>query len=227
MDTSRVKAIAAAAKKGDLGEAGNQFIELILDTGINGAGPFKSADAIAQEASIHASGDIDAAIKRVIKTHMRVVGVSGFATGLGGLGALPIAIPTDVTVFYAQGARMVAAIATLRGYDPASDDVRSAVAVSLVGAFGTEAVAKIGAEVAGKAGVAALKKLPGKVLIEINKKVGFRLITKFGEKGVINLVKVIPVASSAIGAGINVAGIRTIAGYAKRNFPALPPSEEE
>ena len=74
---------------------------------------------------------------------------------------------------------------------------------------------------AGKAGIAALRKAPAKVLIKINQQVGFRLITKFGEKGVINLWKLVPIAASGIGAVVNLTGMQAIAGYAKHNFPQL------
>lgn len=32
-----------------------------------------------------------------------------------------------------------------------------------------------------------VKKIPGTVLTKINQKVGFRFLTKFGEKGIINI----------------------------------------
>ena len=44
---------------------------------------------------------------------------------------------------------------------------------------------------------AMLKKLPGDLVIAINKKVGFRLLTKFGEKGAVSLVKLIPLVGGA------------------------------
>lgn len=37
-----------------------------------------------------------------------------------------------------------------------------------------------------------IKKIPGKVLTQINQKVGFRFITKFGTKGIVNLGKMLP-----------------------------------
>jgi len=40
-----------------------------------------------------------------------------------------------------------------------------------------------------------VEKVPGKVLIEINKRVGFFLLTKADEKGAINLMKGVPVCS--------------------------------
>jgi len=216
-----VVAIARGVKTGNLQEAGLLLIGSILEFGINGKGSFKGASVVANECLRHAAGDVELAIERVIATHSRWVGVSGAVTGFGGFATMPFTIPADITFFYWQAARMVAAIAILRGYDPNSDEVKSMVAVSLIGVAGSEALAKIGIEIGGRVGLAALKKLPGSVLTKINQKVGVRLVTKFGEKGLINLWKVIPVVASGIGAGVNFAGMRAIAGYSKSNFTVI------
>jgi hypothetical protein len=77
----------------------------------------------------------------------------------------------------------------------------------------------MGIKLGEKAAMSALKALPGRVLIEINKKVGFRLLTKFGQKGVINVVKFVPLVGGMIGAGVNVSAMAGVGKYAKRNFP--------
>lgn len=137
---------------------------------------------------------------------------------------MPVAIPADIATFYALCARCVAAIAHVRGYDTSTDEVRSVVLLTLLGAGGAGVAAQAGVELGNKLAFAALKKLPGKALIEINKKVGFRLVTKFGERGVFNLWKGIPLVGGGVGAGINVASMRSIASYARSNFPPQSPS---
>ena len=69
-----------------------------------------------------------------------------------------------------------------------------------------------------KIGTSLLKKVPGSVLTKINQKVGFRLVTKFGEKGVINLVKFVPLIGGIIGAGFDYFGTSAIAKAAKKVF---------
>lgn len=98
------------------------------------------------------------------------------------------------------------------------------VLISLLGSSGAALLSQAGVEVAQKSALSALRKLPGRTLIEINKKVGFRLITKFGERGVINLGKLIPLAGAPVGAGFNIATMSSVATYAKRNFPAAASS---
>lgn len=93
------------------------------------------------------------------------------------------------------------------------------VLISLLSSSGAALLSEMGVQVAQKSALAAPKKLPGRTLIEINKKVGFRLITKFGEKGVINLGKLVPLAGAPVGAGVNIVTMNSVATYAKRNFP--------
>lgn len=62
----------------------SKLLNTILEKGIHGAGPFKSAQAVADEALRNAGGDAEKAIERVIRNHSRMVGTSGFASGLGG-----------------------------------------------------------------------------------------------------------------------------------------------
>ena len=63
-----------------------------------------------------------------------------------------------------------------------------------------------------------IKKIPGEVLKKINQAVGFRLVTKFGQKGVVNLGKMIPVAGALIGAGVDTISTQVIANHALSVF---------
>lgn len=193
------------------------FVNKVLATGVDGLGPYKSAAQIAEEV-LHHYGDVDAAIIHLIKIHRRYAGTSGFATGVGGLPTMPLTLPTDVAVFYMLSARMAAAIAILRGHDINSEEVRSAVLLSLLGANASTVMRRVGVEVGKKTTIVALRRLPGRVLIEINKKVGFRLLSKFGTTASINLVKGVPLIGGGVGAGVNIVAINQIARYARTTF---------
>ncbi|TDL07029.1 EcsC family protein [Mycobacterium paragordonae] len=203
-----------------------ELVNKILAVGVDGLGPYKSARQIADEA-LATHGDTEVAIRRLIQIHRRWVTSSGFATGLGGLMALPVAVPTDITLFYALSARMAAAIAVLRGYDLDSEEVQSAVLISLLGAGAAGAVSGLGVEIGTKTAMAGLRRLPGRVLIGINKKVGYRLLTKFGTRGSINLVRGIPLVGGGVGAGVNVVAINRIAKYARTVFVPVDLADPE
>ena len=151
------------------------------------------------------------AANELVKIQILKCGTSGFVTGFGGFITLPVTVPANIaSVLYVQ-LRMIAAIAYLGGYDPRDDAVQTMVYLCLVGEAVADVLKQTGIKVGNKLAMSALKSLPGKVLTKINQKVGFRLLTKFGQTGVINLVKVIPVAGAVVGAGFDVVSTKVIA----------------
>ncbi len=195
-----------------------QVVGKIQDTGIDGVGPFKSSVEVAEECLRVSGGDREAAIDRLIRVHVRLASTNGAVTGLGGLITLPVTVTVGVAGYYLVGARLAAGIAYLRGHDVYSEDVRTVVTLCLLGSAGTELLKDIGVTVGTKSLAAAVKKIPGKVLIEINKKVGFRLLTKAGRTGVFNLSKMVPLAGAPIGAVVEATACRAVGKYAKSAF---------
>jgi hypothetical protein len=203
----------------DLQAIGEQLIGRVIELGINGGGPLKGAVPIADEHLVGAGGDREEAIRRLVATHVRLAAASGFVTGLGGVATLPVMVPAAMAGLYVIATRMAAGVAHLRGYDVDTEEVRSAILIALLGSAGAATLKKAGVEIGRKSTAAALHKLPGRVLIELNKKVGYRLVTKAGQKGVVNLGKLVPLVGGPIGATVDGVSCRTIATYALRTFP--------
>jgi hypothetical protein len=91
--------------------------------------------------------------------------------------------------------RLVAAVAHIFGHDISSMETQGRIlAVAMATSSVMEYVGQAGGVAGTKFTKALITKIPGKLLIAINKQVGFRLFTKAGEKGVINLIKLAPVA---------------------------------
>ncbi|MDQ2706439.1 MAG: EcsC family protein [Actinomycetota bacterium] len=199
-------------------QLGEKMIKQVLEFGINGRGPLSGAEQVAEEHLLSADGDRERAIERLIATHLRMAAASGFVTGLGGVALLPVMVPASLGGLHIIATRMTAAIAHLRGYDISTQEVQSAVGICLLGASGAAALRKAGVEIGRKSTAAALQKVPGRVLIEINKKVGFRLVTKAGQKGAINLVRIVPIVGGGVGATVDVISCRAIATYALTTF---------
>ncbi len=158
------------------------------------------------------------AANKFIAVQIIKCGTSGFITGLGGLITLPIAIPANISsVIYVQ-LRMIACIAYMGGFDPTDDAVRTMAYVCLTGKAATDILKRAGIQFGEKFTANLLKKIPGAVLTKINQKVGFRFLTKFGEKGVINLGKAIPFVGGVIGGGLDIATTSIIANNAINYF---------
>ncbi|MCL2577263.1 MAG: EcsC family protein [Defluviitaleaceae bacterium] len=158
------------------------------------------------------------AVNKLIENQIIKCGTSGFITGLGGMITLPIAIPANLTsVLYVQ-LRMIACIAYIGGHKPTDDEVKTLAYACLSGVACADILKRSGIKVGEKITTNFIKKIPGAVLIEINKKFGFRFITKFGQKGVVNLWRVVPVIGGVIGGGMDIVSTQLTARNAKRVF---------
>lgn len=181
----------------------------------------KSSQELADDyLSDHRYGSHDARIDSLIRWQIAYCGSTGFTTGLGGLITLPVALPAGLAAAYIVQARMVGSIAHIRGYDLEDERVRTLVLAELAGdAVVTQTVKAFGSQFAVKTGTAMANKIPGKIFIEINKKIGYRLITKSGSKGLINVTKIVPVLGGVVGGSVDAMATRTVGGVAKRAFP--------
>jgi hypothetical protein len=162
--------------------------------------------------------DAKKAAEAMIRNQIRKCTTSGFLTGFGGAITMPVTIPANIgSVLYVQ-IRMVACTAYLAGYDLNSDQVQTFVYACLAGVSVNEVVKQAGMKVGVKMTEKAIEKIPGKALTKINQKIGFRFITKFGEKGIINLGKMIPVVGAAINGGLDFFETKIIAQRAYNMF---------
>lgn len=162
--------------------------------------------------------DTETAAKSFINYQIAKCTTSGFIAGLGGLITLPITIPANISsVLYVQ-MRMIACLAHMGGYDTNSDQVQTLVYACLAGISLDQVIKQVGIKVGVKFANAMVKKIPGTVLTKINQKVGFRLLTKFGTKGVINIGKAIPLVGGVISGGFDFAETKVIADRAYKMF---------
>lgn len=158
------------------------------------------------------------AAERLINAQVKKCTTSGFVTGLGGLITMAVAIPADLTACIFVQLQMISAIAVLGGYDPKDDEVRTVAYICLTGESVSEALNKMGVKIGQKVGTKLIDKIPGKLLVKINQKLGGMIFTKFGTKGVINLCDLVPVVGGVIGGGFNYATTRKIGKIATKEF---------
>jgi EcsC protein family len=162
----------------------------------------------------------DDAVRALIGWQTGIAGAAGFVTGCGGFAALPVALPANLaSALYIQ-ARLVAAIAHLRGHDIASDEVRTLALACLAGskAAGTmrDAGVRLGTrmtrDAAGWVSPALFKKLrhassQASLACGVN-----------GVSGAARLAKLAPVLGGVIAGGFDAVMTRLIGHTADRVF---------
>lgn len=227
---------AGAADPDDASSAGSTILrsvqsalewayEQALD-GLPGAGTLEELVA----SYLHPGSDPDDAIDSLVAWQVGKAGTAGFVTGLGGIITLPAAIPANLaSVLYIQ-LRMVAAIAHVRGYDIRSDQVKTLCVACLAGSAVADILKDIGIKLGTKMTQQAIMKIAGSTLVRINQAVGFRLVTKAGSTGLLNLTKMVPFVGGIVGGSFDAVTTRAIAQAAKTVFvlrsPPGPDGEE-
>ena len=195
-----------------------KLLDVCYDKALQGVLPGeKSIEELAED-YLYKSSSKKKAIDDLIGYQTLLCGTNGFITGLGGLLVLPVTISANVAgVIYVQ-LRMIAAIAHINGYDIYSDQVRTIAYACLTGSSAANILKNVGIKISEKMAVNALKRVPGAILIKINQQVGFRLVTKFGQKGLVNVIKMMPLVGGVVGGVFDTGMTLTIGNIAKKVF---------
>jgi hypothetical protein len=112
-----------------------------------GAGPLDGAAAYAEDRLHKFDGDVERAIRRIVNETTATTGATGFPTGLGGFVTLPAAIAANLAGSMLLNARMVGAVADLRGWSLDADSAQTAILLLAAGGSLNEALTTAGARV--------------------------------------------------------------------------------
>lgn len=158
------------------------------------------------------------ACKEMIKNQIIKCTASGFLSGFGGIVTIPVTLSANIgSVLYVQ-MRMIACTAYMAGFELNSDQTQTFVYACLAGVAINEFVKQASVKFGMKFATGLIKKIPGKALVRINQKVGFRLITKFGTKGLINMGKLVPGVGAVVGGSLDLVETKVIADRAYKWF---------
>ena len=196
-----------------------QVANWLTEKAVGGVGPLSSAEDLALEYLNDSNyEDNDKRVDSLIKWETSKNFSTGFITGLGGFATLPVAIPASLGASWVLQARMAAAIARIYGHDLNEERVKTLILCVIIGQDIKEVCKQAGIKIGTKLTYVAIRKLPSEVLKRINQAVGFRLITKAGEKGIINLTKLVPVVGGVVGGTFDAVTCRITAKAAREAF---------
>ena len=196
-------------------------LDWAYDQAVNGSPFLKSAEDLGNEYKQDytvGTDSLDACARRLVRWQITKAGTSGFLSGLGGVLTLSVTIPANLASVMFVQIRMIAAIAHLGGHDMRTDQVRTLCYACMCGSAAADVVKPVGIKLGAKLTEQAIKQISGKTLTHINKRVGFRLITKFGEKGLINLGKMVPLIGGVVGGTFDATSTQAIGTIARTMF---------
>jgi uncharacterized protein (DUF697 family) len=111
----------------------SSFVRQAFDRAVDGVGPLKGAAESADHRLAQQDGKVDKAIGSLVDSHVQLAGIQGFLTNIGGLVALTVTVPANISGLALLQCHMVGGIAHLRGYDLEDPRVRNAVLACMLG----------------------------------------------------------------------------------------------
>lgn len=225
MNLRRTLAVLAA------GEAGRRMgpmaatgaSKAFLNSSIDGVQGFPGARETARR-HLLLSGDVEAAVRGVIEQHVRLAGVGGFVSQVGGVLALPVTLPANVAGLAALQLRMAATVAHLRGHDLSAPRVRIAAMATLLGEDNVREAIEAG-ELPGTPRDLALgpPMVDEEMRTRLTASVGQQLLVRVTAKSAtLTLARGVPIVGGTVGAGMDAFHTWRVGRYAAEEFtPAL------
>jgi len=196
----------------------------IIDYGIDGFGPLDSAAELGEAYKTDGHGTPRQRARRMIVVEARRGFVGGFATGLGGVLALPVTVPSALLINWIIQARMNAAIAYLFGHDINHPHVRERILATVLDSD-TLADADDDSEQASEGlGWHTLKQLPGSAFTTL---AGFakKTLIKRGLQSGVKLAapRMLPIVGGVLSGRVDANACRRAGERALRMFASGPP----
>lgn len=201
-------------KQQDILKALDTLYEKVLE----GIPPKKEAVVPMAERFLKKNASVDEAAMALINNHLNKCTATGFLMGLGGLVTLPVTLPANIAgVLYFQ-LRMIAGVAYMGGYDVFSPQVRTMTYVCLAGISVESLLKNTGVKIGTRITKSIVARLPGKITAAINRRVGYRLFTKFGSRSAVSLGKAVPIVGGLVCGSLDFVETRMIAERAYNLF---------
>ncbi len=200
-------------------QAAAGVLRQILEIAIDGYQRFPGAEQVAESKLAKTGGDAQLAIDAVVDQHIRLAGVQGFVTSIGGLVTLPVSMPANLTGIAIVQARMVAGIAHLRGYDLDDPRVRTAVITCLLGEDGVTDRLKKSSLPTSPLAIATAPVFDPELDRQVAGEVVAELIARIsGKRMALTVTRRIPLLGGAVGAGVDGWSTYRIGQYADKSL---------
>ncbi len=200
-----------------------------------GVGPLQGSTGYAEDRLRRArrngrSGEqaSEAAIRRIVREAVGAAGTTGLVTGLGGLVTMPVTVPASLGGNFLINARMVGAIAYLRGYSLTDPHVQAVIGLVVAGARIEKMAAEFGVKVgqqaiqkaAIKAACHAIEAVPVVVIDKVGIRVGYLLVARYGTIRMAAAVyNVVPILGGLAGGAVDASFTRATGAFAMKAFP--------
>lgn len=202
----------------------SNFVLQAFNHAVDGTGPLRGAAAAAEAKLADAGGNADKAISRLVDSHVKLAGIQGFVTNLGGLVTMAVSVPVNISGLALLQAHLVGGIAHLRGYDLADPRVRNAVLACMLGEDAVHKMVKKRKLPSSPMAIATAPGYDAALDERIATEVAAELFTRVaGKRTMATLARRMPVIGGGFGAVTDGYGTYQIGRYTARELKSRKP----
>lgn len=187
----------------------------LYDKAVSGIAGIESAETLAERYLADAKGDVLLAARNLIHWESIKAGSSGFLSGVGGVVALPVILPLNVTSVLFIQTRLVAALACLGGHRLSDERIRALAGLCLCGNAAKALLQEMATRIVEQWTPTLARQVMQKTLV--------LMAARTGLSGSGHLVRLIPLAGGVVSGAVDVASTRTVGRIANTTFLTMLP----
>ncbi|EGS6566691.1 hypothetical protein I9F91_001565 [Salmonella enterica] len=187
----------------------------LYDKAVSGIAGIESAEMLAVRYLEDADGDVQLAARNMIHWESIKAGSSGFLSGIGGVVALPVTLPLNVTSVLFIQTRLVAALACLGQHRLSDERIRALAGLCLCGNAAKALLQELTLQAANRWMTTIMQQVAEKTLA--------LMATRAGLVSVESAIRLLPLAGGVVSGAMDIAATRTIGRIARTTFLDSPP----
>ena len=191
------------------------IIGWLYDKAVSGIAGIESAEMLAARYLEGADGDVQLATRNMVHWESIKAGSSGFPSGIGGVVALPVTLPLNVTSVLFLQTRLVAAIACLGLHRLSDERIRALAGLCLCGNAAKALLQVLSLQ--------SVNRWTAAVMLQVTEKTLALMAARAGLVSAESMIRLIPLAGGVVSGAVDIASTRTIGRIARTTFLDAPP----
>lgn len=189
----------------------------LYDKAVSGIAGIESAETLAERYLADAKGDVMKAAHAMIRWESVKAGSTGFLSGVGGVVAMPITLPLNITSVLFLQTRLVAAIACLGKRNLADERIRALAGLCLCGNAAKALLQEVALQAMENWTRPFTRRIVEKTLVLMAARAGMRTGGQF--------IRLVPLAGGVVSGAVDVTTTRTIGRIACTTFLSPYPGQ--
>ncbi|HEM8062983.1 TPA: EcsC family protein [Enterobacter hormaechei] len=174
----------------------------LYDKAVSGIAGIESAETLAERYLADAKGDVTKAAHAMIRWESVKAGSTGFLSGVGGVVAMPVTLPLNITSVLFLQTRLVAAIACLGKRNLADERIRALTGLCLCGNAAKALLQEVALQAMENWTRPFTRRIVEKTLVLMAARAGMRTGGQF--------IRLVPLAGGVVSGAVDVTTTRTI-----------------